>query len=517
MLIHHLEEEVFKAMLKKNHQRRWLNTICIGSALVLSSGLALAADLTPELTTAVTDTFNVERFDLTNMDIPTDLVSDFSSAFTFEGNEFVVQMVAHSVRADGFQVLAPDKFGKLVPQPIPASRTYRGYVQGLPGAIVSASLIDGQFEGLVFVNPEIIWEIQPLSKVDPNAAPDEYIIFDSTDLLPHDNICGVDDQHNNHDNIAPINVGGGNNGSGDALKFCEIAFDADVEFYNKNGQSVPNTVADIENVLDRIDVIYQRDVEVGYEITTIIVRTQEPDPYTTTDPGALLNQFRSEWNARQTGIQRDIAHLMTGKNINGGVIGIAWLSVICSQTQGYGLSESRFTTSMTSRVGLTSHELGHNWSAQHCDGNGDCRIMCSGLGGCNRDLTRFGNLAKNQIVSHKNSRNCLSDTLDFKLEIKPAPPIKGGGRTDWIMKNGDIGTKAALFYSIKGQGMTEVAPGIFIELKNPKLISPIRTIDGNGEALWAIMIPNINVRLWTHGVDANGINTNLRWDDVIKQ
>ncbi len=32
--------------------------------------------------------------------------------------------------------------------------------------------------------------------------------------------------------------------------YTQIAFDADYEFYQANGSSVPSTVADIENILD---------------------------------------------------------------------------------------------------------------------------------------------------------------------------------------------------------------------------------------------------------------------------
>ena len=76
----------------------------------------------------------------------------------------------------------------------------------------------------------------------------------------------------------------------------------------------------------------------------LIVRSAPSDPYSTTSSDSLLTQMRTHWNAAQTGVHRDIAHLMTGKNLDGSVIGIASVGVICNSTRGYGLSQTRYTT-----------------------------------------------------------------------------------------------------------------------------------------------------------------------------
>ena len=73
---------------------------------------------------------------------------------------------------------------------------------------------------------------------------------------------------------------------------------------------------------------------------------------------AQLEQFTDEWNSNQGAIVRDVAHLMTGKNLDGNVVGIAYLTKVCLANS-YGLSQSRFSVSMPNRVALTAHELGH--------------------------------------------------------------------------------------------------------------------------------------------------------------
>jgi hypothetical protein len=391
----------------------------------------------------------------------------------------------------------------------PESRTYRGTISGLEGANVAASLTEsGQLLASIMLEDDTMWEITPLSRVVDHADVDEYVVFDSGQIDLPDYRCGVEDQGDGQ-HVHP-KYGGGET---DALKFAEIGIDADYEFYQKNGSSINATIADVEDIMNGVDTIYRRDCEIAYTITTIIVRSSEPDPYSSTNPETLLGQFQNHWNSSQGGVKRDVAHLFTGKNLSGSVIGIAYLSVICNTGSAYGLSESRYTTSRNPRVGLTCHELGHNWSAGHCDGNGDCRIMCSGIGGCNRDVTKFGVPSKNKIINYKNSRTCLDDEPIFRLEIVPPPPMNGGSSVDFRVLSGTPSLQTALFYSLKGEGLTQVAPGIYVDLKQPKMIG-IKVADGNGDAIWPVSLPNINVRVFLQGVQSNADTTNIAWGDI---
>ena len=156
---------------------------------------------------------------------------------------------------------------------------------------------------------------------------------------------------------------------------CEIGIDSDMEFYNANGSSVTATQNDITAVMNNVGAIYQSQACVVHDITTIIVRTVEPDPFTSNVPSVLLGEFASHWTSSQNHIQRDVAHLFTGHNLQGSVIGVAYVGGVCSPSSGYGLSQSRFTSNMTNRTALTAHELGHNWSAGHCNVSPPCRIM----------------------------------------------------------------------------------------------------------------------------------------------
>jgi len=208
----------------------------------------------------------------------------------------------------------------------------------------------------------------------------------------------------------------------------QIAFDTDVQYYQANGSSSTNTVSDIEMIMNQVGLIYQNAFDICYVLERVIVRTAEPDPYSTSNSSSLLCQFRNEWNANVT-TTRDVAHLMTGRNLDGTTIGVAWVGVVCN-VQGfsstipgcgntanlaYGLSQTFFSTNIVSRTGLTAHELGHNWNCCHCNqstctggsADADCGIMWSSAGTQQSTLV-FGARSSSSIAIHRNSRNCLS-------------------------------------------------------------------------------------------------------------
>jgi len=255
-----------------------------------------------------------------------------------------------------------------------------------------------------------LWAVQPLHGIKPGIPKSSHIVFASRDNLDLGFTCGTPDR--------PVPTPGGVEPDA-GNKVAEIAIDADHPFFLKNGSSVTQTQNDVTTVINMMDAIYRRDAQIEYKITSILVRST-PDPYTTTDPSALLNQFRNEWNVFHGNVPRDVAHLFTGRNLNGGTIGLAYLGVICSTTAGYGLSESRYTTNLTLRTGLTAHEVGHNWSAPHCSGS-TCNIMCATLGGCSGNVTSFSAPSVAYILNHKNSRTCLQDAIKIPSITSIAP------------------------------------------------------------------------------------------------
>lgn len=387
------------------------------------------------------ESLDLESADIRDLHLPNEAWTPFSVSLDLGGSLREIELVPHSVRSWDFKVLVQGMNGILEEWEAPPPRTYTGSVAGFPDSVVAASLKDGSLSAIIVLTPHEQWVVQPLTDVIEDASPLRHVVFNVKDIAGRGEYrCGNDDfEETDADCDCASTKGGQNSTTGfTGIMICDIGFDADVQFYNKNGNSVTNTVNDIEKIVNGMRTVYERDTEITYEITTIVVRTVEPDPYTTNNAGDLLNEFKVEWNQNMDGIKRDVAHLMTGKNLGGTTIGVAFPSVICTKNQAYGLSESRFTTNLNQRVTLTCHEVGHNWSSGHCDGNGDCHIMCSVLGGCNGiGLPNFGADSAAKIITFRDSRTCLWELGDpIAVPFSETFPTTTLDQEKWSLKNG---------------------------------------------------------------------------------
>lgn len=331
------------------------------------------------------------------------LASDVPGPFRLEldvaGRAVAATLVPASIRAASFEVIAVrDGVPRSVPAPAP--RTYRGESPG--GATVLLSGVgDGWFGRITLPDGVTHW-IDPLHD-------GWHALYSGRDVRPREGRCAVDGTGpDRRERIADL-VGEPEPGCG---RLTQLAFEADYPYFVLNGSDVDDTVADIEAILSVVEDIYRADVGIVYEITTVVVREDaESDPYSTSDAFVLWEQFASQWRTELEDIPRDLAHLMTGRNLSGSIIGIAELGVVCDPTFGYGISQSRYGGTFVQRVGLTAHEIGHNWNCEHCNGDADCKIMCTNIAGvgCTGILSMFGSRSQGSIDGHRQSRACLAD------------------------------------------------------------------------------------------------------------
>ncbi len=347
-----------------------------------------------------------------------------SAEVEIEGVRRRLVLAPHSVRSANFEVLVqrgPDgQFESVTP---PAVATYRGTIVGVPGSAVSGSFV-GEGLSATLLTPNGVFGLQPIGKLGLAGEADEHVVY-RRDAWLHAgvHVCGSDGWSGLLPAPTESNLA---SSAGSGLKIAEVAIDTDFEFFQLNGSRVEDTVIDVETVMDAVEAIYERDTGITYEVTRIIVRPAEPDPYTSTDVLTLLCQLRAEWNAAPlSSVPRDVAHLLTGKDIDFNIIGAAFGGTLCNlqarvngcpggrDDVAYGFSQSLFTPFLGSRVSLTAHELGHSWGAAHCDTDSNsCHIMCSGLGACEGifgDNLKFGVQASNSITSFRDSAGCLDD------------------------------------------------------------------------------------------------------------
>ena len=233
----------------------------------------------------------------------------FDVEVRFAGERRRLVLRRHALRAPDARVRVWGADGLEREVAAPPSTVYRGSVAGEPGSVVLASFFDGELTATVHTGrPEAPgWTIEPAADGSGRYAVRE--VDHAHPEGPAEAFCGVRDFAPHAETTLPFRAAATPR-DGRCLKLCEIAFDADFEYYQLKGSSVPGVIAAIDAIMNQVDYFYARDVLITYALTGYVVRTAPF--YTPSSGGDLLDQFRAEWNANQT-VSRDIAHLMTDK------------------------------------------------------------------------------------------------------------------------------------------------------------------------------------------------------------
>lgn len=391
----------------------------------------------------------IESYELVQLDLPANLPEAFDLEFDFEGEPISIELQRHSIRGEGFRLFVDHGDGVLVNTAIEDPRTYRGIAFGLDRDTSSASLLDSGISLMVHrtIGPDLA--IQPASDFELDVPPNTHVVY-WADQASAEGHCGTEAPDPAIDaGPAPREPDQGGV-AGTSLYLVEVGIDCDYEFYQRLGSSVPNAVNSVELIMNNTNIIYERDVDIRFEITTLVVRADSSDPYSSSTIDGRLDQFVSTWSSSpENEIFRDVAHMFSGVNFSGGTIGLAYLGVVCNTGAAYGVVESLYTSNLTFRTSLSAHELGHNWGSAHCDSTSSCHIMCSSNGGCNGisgSNLKFGPSAQSQITSYRNSGSgscvpAIGDpiALPFEDNFESQPSVN-----DWIHNNGAVSTTTAV-------------------------------------------------------------------------
>ena len=276
---------------------------------------------------------------------------------------YTLDLEPQSVRSDDYKVFMQDDNGDLYEVPPSPMRTLRGTVTELGGSLASGSLMeDGLYARIRLGNGEEVW-LEPMGEKLDGVRSDLYALYYSHDIIASGGLCGTDAQWHVDDVLGMLaNYETTAEQRGTVICTAQLGVDTDYEYYQDWGSG---TEARIESVINSVNVQYESEVNLSHLITTIIVRSSSSDPYTSSNAETMLGEFQNEWNSNQTSVTRDVAHLFTGKNIQNGTIGIAYLGVVCYNSSAYGLVESDCCGSFGCTTDLSAHELGHNWGANH--------------------------------------------------------------------------------------------------------------------------------------------------------
>ena len=264
----------------------------------------------------------------------------------------------------------------------PTARFYAGTVAGEPESWVRVRIRDGVLDGMIRT-AEDVYFIEPSSHFFTHAAANEMVAYrlsdTSSDWGPGS--CALDQpavgaemsQHAGFHEIPeeyaslvaePQQVMAE---SGTVME-AEIGLVADYELYLEHGA---NTATYLQNIVNHVSGILESEAGLKLKITQTVVHTNSNDPFSsTTSPSGLLNEFASYKGSPNSPVyDADLAHLFTDRNLDGSVIGVAWVGTLCNASYATGLSQD-YTSDNKSMVLLTAHEIGHNLAAPYDNQSG---------------------------------------------------------------------------------------------------------------------------------------------------
>ncbi|MFT4571687.1 MAG: cysteine-rich repeat protein [Hyphomicrobiaceae bacterium] len=332
---------------------------------------------------------------------------DIEISFDARGRNFRLQLVPANLLANGAEIVRVTDSGII--RETPRVALYAGSLADDPSAIVRVTINDDGIDGVILVDGEMIF-LEPVSRYRP-APSGTTLVYAGSETNPVAMGCGVEgddfdlssSQHRRSNNGAVPGLVG-------AMGLLEIGMVGDFELFQKHGAG---TAGHILTLMNMVDAIYTAEVNVTMAVTQVVIFETSNDPFSNGNgSGDLLKEFSTYRGLPGSPVgDTGLAHLLTGKNLAGSMIGIAWVGTLCDDNFGTGLSED-YTPNNSTMTLLISHEIGHNFGARHdgdsaagCGGIGSGFIMWPSIGGGMNDS--FSTCSQNAMEIDINAASCI--------------------------------------------------------------------------------------------------------------
>lgn len=350
----------------------------------------------------------------------------FGLSFRTLGRSFDVELEPNDLFVEGAKTTWIDDSG--IVEAEPQRIFYRGRLRGDNESWARLTLRDDTMEGMVWT-PDETYFFEPAAGLLGETAEGTvaYRLSDTESEWTEES-CGVEGsslRHHRHarrgrtsrttlDAFQSLRSALQSTAPATALKRLQLGIVGDWELFQRHGGASDTHLQTIVNLLDGV---YQREINVKIEITNTIIYSTSDDPFSdTTSPSSRLNEFGAYKNANDNSPGQllwgaDLAHLFTGVDLNGSTVGIAWVGTVCETMTGAGISQD-YSSNMNSLVSLTAHEIGHNMAARH-----DSDVGCSSgfimwpsvLTVSNLENLHFSTCSKSAIEQEVAAATCMDD------------------------------------------------------------------------------------------------------------
>jgi hypothetical protein len=176
----------------------------------------------------------------------------------------------------------------------------------------------------------------------------------------------------------------------------EISLIADTAFQQAEA---PDPTAAMMARLNIVEGIFSEQLGLLVLATDIRLMTPAGDPFTSTKGTSLLEQLGDYRQDNLAVRARGVAHLMTGKDLDGTTAGIAYVGSVCDAKRGVSLSQRSYGTTISALI--MAHELGHNFGAEH-----------DGVPGTACAATPEGFIMAASVSGYSTFSQCSMDTMN---------------------------------------------------------------------------------------------------------
>ncbi len=295
------------------------------------------------------------------------------------------------------------------------------------GGQVSLTINDDFIYGFIHVGGQQLF-IEPLRYLISDAPKNQYIVYNVNQVIEDKkHVCGVTESEDKIEEFSNLR-------SISECKIMEMAIANTDDMITKYGDVSGATNHNL-GVLNNVQTHYRSEFDKNFEFDVIahhLPTTSSQNPLqpntSSTDAGTLLARFR-DWaqgpgfagggdtggNTGGFGIDYHIASLWTDRNIqfngNGGVVGLAY-------TPGWHNLLEDYTSAAPTIAAMVTHEIGHNFSANH-DASGSNYIMAPSVTVTGNWSTVSRTDMNNRLNSQTYLANCSTigaPTANFQQE-----------------------------------------------------------------------------------------------------
>ena len=303
---------------------------------------------------------------------------------------------------------------------------YRGRLAGKPDSWARIVVFEGMPSGLFWDGDQLYAIEAPGDSIVQTASPIIYRLAD-TFIEPGTMKCGSESLSGNGAALYSRLVGDLGRavaqGPG-AVSEISIGAVGDFEFTSAQGGDAAAAAA-IVTRLNMVDGIYSQDIGVQIVVPFIETFSNAADPFSDgAEAGLLLDELVTYRQNTPAQDSLGLTHLFTGRNLNGGTVGVGWDNTLCRSGFGSALSEGNGTAVFDSLV--AAHEIGHNFGAPHDGVAGPCLaepldfIMAPSL---NLSNTSFSQCSIGIMQANAGLATCVTAlaTVDMSVALNGQP------------------------------------------------------------------------------------------------